>query len=1495
MNTVITESLLKTLQNRLKVGNRRGVHLNAVPGRSRYKMDLTTLRALNPELPEAFVESILSESSFHFKIKQELTEEIDEERELKIFRAERHLNGLINQTNAIDSERGTNPFGFGFPLLVRRDRTDNKLTVAPLLIWSLKAKQLKSEVRTWSISRNEDSPIYLNEILINHLLSDSNISIEQLNSKYLDDGLIDEDELAEICQEIIAAINGHTPSDFEKVFKKRLSNVLTIKDKAAYEKQTNQLNKGIILNAGLFSIFEVQKQNIIRDYEQLINGAFDFDELEKLNSTGFHPISSVDTDPSQQHLLNALTKNRNLLIQGPPGTGKSQSLSAILVNALSNHKKVLVVCEKQTALQVLYQSLSKKGLEHCCFMIKDVVKDRRGVVNQVRELLESENSYDNSSKEKLDEAIYHTDSNINKINRKHLRIDRKIIGHRNWTHTVGEFLASQKKTEYPIDLQFNDTFVFSSNELTHYTNILSEGQGYYSSYKKIESKGLIQEEKFKSENPFELEQAIKHSISDYQRALAQIDQLEKDYKTEISEIKKQQFIQESQQIQQLISKNQHLMVSFGEKSEHFYDEYTRVREEMLSQQWEGLHTTCQDIDSIYQKYNHQVSVFDPQKLDSFFFKIGAWFSKSKKEIIDDHQYLTQLSINLKQQASESLLVSTPKLLGTPEEIYDQFLSFKDTLYESKSSIPTIIHKELDQCKVFQFLSEPLQQQTSLKATQLISFKNIRKARACKVILHALESSLKEIQHEILEHIQSIETIIQGSTLVNSTFTQSNLEDCNLFCKIVQQDIKQVEEQLDQRLLELVDTRSFFQNPFSEETQAAPKLTKLIKRLHERVLRDQISNIPIYWNTDLEGLQEVRQLCEQVMTYLDHPDDLFSVEYAWLNYFSKQSTFDQSLINQLKPLGNWVSSFLTSYLNQALLHYSHAELHSPKDHYGELLESLKSVKQFQPQYIKNYWSNKRIENSARFNRMSTLNVENLYNKRGSKNHKRLSLRRIVDYDIDLFTSYFPIVLTTPEACSTLFLKNYQYFDIVMFDEASQLRVEDNFPAMLKGKQIIIAGDEHQMPPSNFFAKMVDDNLDEEEEEDSEMDDRIHLEGSILTCESLLEMGSQLSFKRQYLDFHYRSKHPYLIDFSNHAFYNSRLKPLPKVLEYCPIEYIQVDGTYVDRSNLAEAQKVIDILEHAIHPLDHGAYPGVGVATLNTTQRDLILDEINKYRLESKDPSFGEKMDALESAGFFVKNLENIQGDERDIIILSTTFGRNEAGQFHQRFGPINQSKGYKLLNVIVTRAKYKLFVCTSIPESTIYQYAELLQAQGENNKRPVFYAYLAYAKAVSEGKESMRKSVLAALDQNAQRNDSTTITPHLLESPFEEEVYAAILDHFDTGQIGIQHQVAGFRIDLVYYPKDPNKPTIAIECDGASYHSSREAYLYDLHRQKILESYGFVFHRIWSTDWWRNAKRETLKLVDFIRQVEQGGHVSSTTVNGMDRSMVKYQTDEVVVD
>ena len=525
----LTEKLLLELQKRLKIGNRKGVHLNAIPANSRYKFDLNRLSHIDKKLPNNFIKSLFSELPLKFKVtwKDNVPDlnSLVEEEQLQLVKITKAFENLINQTDAIESEKGINTFGFGFPILVRRDRADNKLTVAPILIWSLRIKRTQ-DLNTWEINRNEDDPIYLNEVLINHLESDSNIKIEQIPSEMLDDGLIDKSELIGICTNLLKAINTISPNDLGEIIKMKIESIVSLKDKAYYEKLTLNSVNSYIEFGGLFSIFEVQKQNIINDYNTLIELESSNINLDGLKEHFFQPISSIETDPSQQSVLHALEDTRNILIQGPPGTGKSQTLMAILINALENNKKTIVVCEKRTALEVLHNSLIEKGLNYHCVLVRDIVKDRKTVVDSVRDRVDN-SSYRrykyNYSKESLDNLILKIKTLIDSINTKHQKVGKKLIGDKSWSDVVGKLLSELKKNSDDLKMTIDkDSFNFSTHELNTLLDIVQKAQTLYNDFEPIESKSFINSFKLIGDNPFIIEQTIKDDFDFYEKEIQQI-------------------------------------------------------------------------------------------------------------------------------------------------------------------------------------------------------------------------------------------------------------------------------------------------------------------------------------------------------------------------------------------------------------------------------------------------------------------------------------------------------------------------------------------------------------------------------------------------------------------------------------------------------------------------------------------------------------------------------------------------------------------------------------------------------------------------------------------------------------------------------------------------------------------------------------------------------------------------------------------------------------
>ncbi|MFM8837889.1 MAG: AAA domain-containing protein [Bacteroidota bacterium] len=387
---------------------------------------------------------------------------------------------------------------------------------------------------------------------------------------------------------------------------------------------------------------------------------------------------------------------------------------------------------------------------------------------------------------------------------------------------------------------------------------------------------------------------------------------------------------------------------------------------------------------------------------------------------------------------------------------------------------------------------------------------------------------------------------------------------------------------------------------------------------------------------------------------------------------------------------------------------------------------------------------------------------LYNLRGQTGQTRNSLHHIASSDKVLWMTLFPVTLCTPETASILFTGDNELFDMVLFDEASQMRVEESMAAMLKGKTIVVAGDKHQMPPSNWFEATGTHDLLKDDDPESDL--------GALSTDSLLEYCIEhAAFSDNYLTFHYRSEHPALIEFSNAAFYGN-LKPLPLRESGVPFEIHQVDGTYIYQTNPAEAVALVDALLKVDVDAE-GEYPSVGVVTLNLKQRDYIVSEIiSRRRASSVDDA---KFLALEKAGLFVRNLENIQGDERDLIFLSTTFGRDLESQFKRNFGKLATRQGYRLLNVLITRARSQYVVFTSIPQDELSSYDFLLSSRKENWGYGLFYAWLTYIRMSVAANDWEKSPVLTLLHKN--RAGESEVVNQVPESAERSAVLIALLE------------------------------------------------------------------------------------------------------------------------
>jgi hypothetical protein len=464
---------------------------------------------------------------------------------------------------------------------------------------------------------------------------------------------------------------------------------------------------------------------------------------------------------------------------------------------------------------------------------------------------------------------------------------------------------------------------------------------------------------------------------------------------------------------------------------------------------------------------------------------------------------------------------------------------------------------------------------------------------------------------------------------------------------------------------------------------------------------------------------------------------------------------------------------------------------------------------------------------------------------------------------------PVWMTTPDVASQLLPLNKSLFDLVIFDEASQMPVEYALPSLYRAKTSVVSGDDKQMPPSSFFASRIesdetevfDGDMPDEQATDQERDafEQAWNRREIKDCPDLLNLGDAV-LRRSTLQVHYRSAYRELISYSNAAFYRNELgvpvrHPDDAIRAARPIEYLNVNGTYADKTNEDEANKVVDLLaELWLDGQDEP--PSVGVVTFNLNQAELI-EELLEERAES-DEAFRDayireqdRIDNGDDMSVFIKNVENVQGDERDLIIFSTTFGRTSKGTFRRNFGVLGQKGGERRLNVAVTRARQKVVVVSSMPVDEV---SDMLRTRRKpETPRDYLQAYLHYARLVSDGN----------------LEEARRLAGRLTTAGSAAEASGGTLD-------GFLDSVATYVRSLGYEPvntaNDPilgvdfsiPDPTtglfgVGIECDPPRHRLTQRARAREIWRPRVLERAYRVVHRVSPYAWYHDREREKERL------------------------------------
>jgi len=1123
-----------------------------------------------------------------------------------------------------------------------------------------------------------------------------------------------------------------------------------------------------LISHAIIGQFPQSGSSLLADYDLLIKNPPQDGKLSELlrkeNESKINPNEYVDeistesdnyficpTDLSQEHILIENRKGKDLVVWGPPGTGKSQVIANLVADRVARGERVLVVCEKRAALDVVYRRLQKEGLASLLALVHNIESDRDVIYEKIRQIAENfpkirqDNDIDDISNE-IDELQSSLDEYANALHAK-----RKC----------GLSLYDLYTMDKPINNQTIDASTYSINF----------------TIKELEK--IVQT----SKRAMPLKQKFDNSNNPIRRRV----NLENKSRKEI-----EQFIGKVAKINQLSRKieelpNLEFSKAFSEKLDNRTDKLGYLRE------------LSAFITRYSQKNNEKW-----KWLDVFWWLESSRYSDMLMQILShnkeyDKKNNATLELALQNASLSKCSLKTAKNMG----LFFETMLLADEALSTITSMKDFLQDEL--------IGEWKNKFNALDMSPFIEIKSI------------------PVVMKVYDDIQLLDTINKECTdtekgLLELAFRSNEKLDIDKYVEVLRASLYRAWIETSEKESPVIKTLS--RDAYREKCKQLDKLmNEKMKMVPQYILSNwaQLVTSPMLFNWSEAKSGKV----DGIIAWIKDE------KHDWLDW-NKAALVDSG----------W--NYVAIGDDERKVTVELVQSRSTPSH-GELIVSLAvPVNRENSFHLRNYSyhvSCKLIERGKQtiIHQNSDALAQSLLHE-VMKKRRRLTLRGFVDRfkNRGLF-DIFPCWLCSPETISAIMPLQSNLFDLVIFDEASQCPFEKAVPAIYRSKSVIVAGDDKQLPPFDLFRTYYSE--DEDESEDS----------SFVQSESLLHAASSMYTMKPLL-WHYRSKFDALIRFSNAAFYNNNLRTISyNEKNVKPIEWVKTKGTWEGRANKTEAKKVVAIIKDIMSRPNHSS---MGVVTFNTEQKELIetlleeeaqIDSIfaKKYEAEINRKE-GEELQNL-----FVKNIENVQGDERDIIIFSIAYSPDARGRFILHFGTLSRAGGENRLNVAISRAKEKVIIVTSIePED--------LKIEGTLNEGPkMLKKYLTYAKAIAENDQ---KTATAIIDSFGKPLTQTTKIEY--DSEFEVEVADSLrkMGYVVDTQVGC----SSYRIDLAIRNPKEDDYLLGIECDGEAYHSSASARERDVYRQRFLENRGWNIYRISSRDWWAERDEVLRKIKTKIK-------------------------------
>ncbi|WP_309386740.1 AAA domain-containing protein [Cerasicoccus frondis] len=1086
-------------------------------------------------------------------------------------------------------------------------------------------------------------------------------------------------------------------------------------------------------------------------------------------------------DPSQAATADAARTAKALVIHGPPGTGKSQTITNIIGDHLARGQRVLFVCDKRTALDVVMHRLNHYGLGHLCGIIHDPSRDRRNLYMGLRERMEA--LVDNAPLTNPERQLRKTNQRLTELNAELARYF-ELLHHydeeqeHSFHGLVGEWFAYSRRAAGDIPAEMGGDVSLEAVE-THVTDVgevmLRAVEAHLSSNPFFEHTVLTLEGYFQLGHG-----AILEKITPLKQLADRVDHQHQD---ELPTLDEQSALLDQASLRESIHAALNAIVVDGDVAlAATLGGLSAGVIQATADEWQTLQAL---VECVHDDLNREWVLL---------------LSNSIPSLGDAMQRLAVLEEYAETKGS-----------------FFRFLQFK------KKSAADEVLKQLGASMSDDHVDEA------------IAFYQGVRARWRLVDLYGriTESTLSANDDKSLR--RALTTLEQTFAIFKAC---GGYENSGLWARI-SEGLHDAEATSKMAELFIVSARRARElDVFIESMNGVALFKDAYIQATDCAMRRNESAGPIVenWAEHVDLLEEVVRL-EDALGRM--PNSLKPVlrELALRELDTEQATIELKQLAFQNEVRRYVER------DPELLRIDSARINAAFDEYGRrMAEKQDLVRQF----IVYSWD-KRQRQQLLASTGSRLNSNGaaLRNRLYVRGKKALKLRQMIATgegieDGDPLFDLCPVWMAGPSTVAQIFPRR-ELFDVVVFDEASQCRLEEAMPVLLRGARVVVAGDPKQLPPTRFF----ESNVAESDDTDAETIEEL-AEQQMSETEDLLSASLNLDVEEAFLDVHYRSRNEALIGFSNEAFYGRRLQPIPghprnKALQ-APLKLTSVDGVYQERTNPAEAIAAVDLLAKL---LDDDAPPSIGIVSFNINQRDLII-EVLEERAE-QDKLFAERLAAAQVRrgrdsfeGLFVRNLESVQGDERDHIIISTTFGPDSEGKFRRNFGALSRVGGDRRLNVLVTRARSAIHVLTSIPRSE-YRSA-IMPEPGQITGRHQLYAYLRYAEYVEEQFENYQ-DYLETMKHDAQSvcNVIESDSP----SKLAIETGLALRDDCRIGST-VHWGNDGFCVDVALtHPDLPEDVTLGLLIDFNRFRKTPDPIAWEYFRTEILRGQGWNLKRIWS--------------------------------------------------